>query len=46
MPNLKTIADQEWRPAGAAGFDIVAGGQPGIERLLEGLQVLRLLGRR
>lgn len=36
MPNLKTIADQEWRPVGAAGFDIVAGGQPGIERKLSG----------
>lgn len=24
MPNLKTLADQDWRQAGADGFDIVA----------------------
>jgi len=38
MPNLKTLTDEEWRLAGAAGFDIVAFGKPGIEMFLEDLQ--------
>lgn len=38
MPNLKTLTDEEWRQAGAAGFDIVGGGKPSIEVFLEDLQ--------
>ncbi|MDH2403255.1 TniQ family protein [Bradyrhizobium sp. SSUT18] len=38
MPNLKTLSDEEWRQAGAAGFDIVGAGKPGIEVFLEDLQ--------
>lgn len=37
-PNLKTLTDEQWRQAGAAGFDIVADGKPGIELFLEDLQ--------
>jgi hypothetical protein len=38
MPNLKTLTDEQWRTAGAAGFDIVGAGKPGIEAFLEQLQ--------
>lgn len=38
MPNLKTLTDEEWRQAGDAGFDIVAGGKPSIEAFLGDLQ--------
>lgn len=38
MPNLKTLTDDQWRQAGAAGFDIVGDGKPGIEVFLEDLQ--------
>ncbi|MHC2280402.1 hypothetical protein ACVME8_007045 [Bradyrhizobium diazoefficiens] len=37
-PNLKTLTDEEWRQAGAAGFDIIAADKPGIEAFLAGLQ--------
>lgn len=37
-PNLKTLTDEEWRQAGAAGFGIVSDGKPGIEVFLEDLQ--------
>lgn len=38
MPNLKTLTDEEWRQAGAAGFEIIGAGKPGIEVFLEDLQ--------
>lgn len=38
MPNLKTLTDEEWRSAGAAGFDIVGAGKPGIETFMADLQ--------
>lgn len=38
MPNLKTLTDEEWRQAGAAGFDILDGGKAGIDALLAQLQ--------
>jgi hypothetical protein len=38
MPNLKMLTDEGWRQAGAAGFDIVGDGKPGIEVFLEDLQ--------
>ncbi|MFC7699498.1 TniQ family protein [Bradyrhizobium sp. GCM10028915] len=38
MPNLKTLTDEEWRQAGAAGVNIIAAGKPGIEAFLAGLQ--------
>jgi hypothetical protein len=38
MPNLKKLTDEQWRVAGAAGFDILDGGKPGIEAFLEDLQ--------
>ncbi|EHR03026.1 TniQ family protein [Bradyrhizobium sp. WSM471] len=38
MPNLKTLTEAEWRQAGAAGFDIIANGKPGVEAFLAGLQ--------
>jgi hypothetical protein len=37
-PNLKTLTDEQWRAAGAAGFDILDKGKPGIEAFLEHLQ--------
>lgn len=37
-PNLKNLTDEQWRQAGAAGFDIVADGKPAIELFLEELQ--------
>ena len=37
-PNLKKLVDDEWRIAGAAGFDILAAGKAGIEVFLEDLQ--------
>jgi len=38
MPNLKTLADDEWRCAGAAGFGILNGGKPAVDNFLHGLQ--------
>lgn len=38
MPNLKALTDDQWRQAGAAGFDIIGGGKPSIEVFLEDLQ--------
>ncbi|KQW23203.1 hypothetical protein ASC80_07895 [Afipia sp. Root123D2] len=38
MPNLKTLADNEWRRAGAAGFDILNGGKSAVDTVLRGLQ--------
>ncbi|WP_316228447.1 TniQ family protein [Bradyrhizobium sp. SZCCHNR1039] len=38
MPNLKTLTDEEWRQAGAAGFNIIDAGKPGIEVFLDDLQ--------
>lgn len=37
-PNLKTLTDEEWRQAGAAGFDIIAAGKTGIDSFLADLQ--------
>lgn len=37
-PNLKTLTDEEWRQAGAAGFGIISAGKRGIEVFLEDLQ--------
>jgi hypothetical protein len=36
--NLKKLTDEEWRVAGAAGFDILADGKAGLEVFLEDLQ--------
>lgn len=38
MPNLKTLTDDEWRCAGAAGFDILNGGKPAVDAFLHRLQ--------
>lgn len=36
--NLKTLTDEDWRVAGGAGFDILAGGVAGAHGFLEALQ--------
>lgn len=36
--NLKTMTDEDWRVAGGAGFDILAGGVAGAHGFLEALQ--------
>lgn len=38
MPNLKTLTDDEWRCAGAAGFNILNRGKPAADTFLHSLQ--------
>ncbi len=38
MPNLKALTDDEWRCAGAAGFDILNSGKPAVDTFLHDLQ--------
>jgi hypothetical protein len=44
-PNLKGLSDEEWRQAGAAGFEIVNGGPVAIGAFLSGLQATFDYGR-
>jgi TniQ len=37
-PDLKRLTDEQWRAAGAAGFEILAAGEPAVAEFLEGLQ--------
>ena len=37
-PDLKRLADEEWHAAGAAGFEIFAGGEASVADFLEGLR--------
>jgi len=37
-PDLKRLTDNEWHAAGAAGFEIFAGGEAGVADFLEGLR--------
>ncbi|ABD07240.1 hypothetical protein RPB_2536 [Rhodopseudomonas palustris HaA2] len=37
-PSLKTLSDEEWRLAGAAGFDILRGGTESLDAFLRELQ--------
>ena len=37
-PDLKRLTDEQWHDAGAAGFEIFAGGEAGVADFLEGLR--------
>jgi hypothetical protein len=37
-PSLKTLSDEQWRRAGAAGFDILRGGTQALDAFLSDLQ--------